>query len=51
MPSQDEVLVDGTCVGVPVMGIWMNDVGFALENAGVTPDIMVPIAPQVRVRR
>ena len=46
---QDESLVDGTNLGLPVMGIFMNDVGYQLENSGVTPDIEVTISPQVRI--
>jgi C-terminal processing protease CtpA/Prc len=37
--------VDGTSLGLPVMGIHMHDVGFSLENRGVAPDLHVPIAP------
>lgn len=43
--AQDETLVDGTSLGIPVMGIHMHDVGFSLENCGVQPDMQVAMAP------
>jgi tricorn protease len=38
-------LVDGTMVAQPKYAYWFADVGWALENHGVDPDVEVTIAP------
>jgi tricorn protease len=38
-------LVDGTLVAQPKYAYWFADVGWALENHGVDPDVEVTIAP------
>ncbi|HET9172523.1 MAG TPA: PDZ domain-containing protein [Actinospica sp.] len=39
-------LVDGTTTTQPKYGTWFDNVGYAVENHGVEPDVEVPIAPQ-----
>jgi tricorn protease len=39
------VLVDGTLVTQPTSALWLADVGWAVENHGVEPDVEVTIAP------
>jgi tricorn protease len=39
------VLVDGTLVAQPKYAYWFADVGWAVENHGVDPDVEVAIAP------
>ena len=38
-------LVDGTLVTQPTSALWLADVGWAVENHGVDPDVEVTIAP------
>ena len=38
-------LVDGTLVTQPKYALWFADVGWAVENHGVDPDVEVAIAP------
>ncbi len=38
-------LVDGTMVAQPKYAWWFADVGWAVENHGVDPDVEVTIAP------
>jgi tricorn protease len=38
-------LVDGTLVTQPTSALWFADVGWAVENHGVEPDVEVTIAP------
>jgi tricorn protease len=38
-------LVDGTLVTQPTSALWLADVGWAVENHGVDPDVEVAIAP------
>ncbi len=38
-------LVDGTVTTQPEFGTWFNDVGYAVENYGTDPDILVEITP------
>jgi tricorn protease len=38
-------LVDGTLVAQPKYALWSADVGWAVENHGVDPDVEVTIAP------
>ncbi len=38
-------LVDGTLVTQPTSALWFADVGWAVENHGVDPDVEVTIAP------
>jgi tricorn protease len=39
-------LVDGGGTSQPEFSFWFNDVGWAVENYGVDPDIVVEITPQ-----
>ncbi|GAA3855459.1 S41 family peptidase [Saccharothrix violaceirubra] len=41
-------LVDGTVVTQPEYGVWIDGVGWGLENHGVDPDVEVVITPQDR---
>ena len=38
-------LVDGTLVAQPTSALWFADVGWAVDNHGVDPDVEVTIAP------
>jgi tricorn protease len=38
-------LIDGTLVTQPTSALWFADVGWAVENHGVDPDVEVTIAP------
>ena len=38
-------LVDGSVTTQPEFATWFDDVGFGLENWGMTPDLEVPIPP------
>lgn len=39
--------MDGTTIGLPVMGIFMRDKGYDLENCGVVPNMQIQRSPQV----
>lgn len=39
-------LVDGTVTTQPEFGTWFKDVGYAVENYGTDPDIVVEISPE-----
>lgn len=39
-------LVDGTRVTQPRYAYWFDDVGWAVENRGVEPDVVIDISPQ-----
>jgi len=39
-------LVDGSVTTQPEFSMWFQDIGWALENRGADPDIMVEIRPQ-----
>lgn len=39
-------LVDGTVTTQPETAFWFDDVGFGVENHGVSPDYEVPITPE-----